>query len=98
MFKELIVVLFLIVSIGFAKGIDKNSSKDLNSSDKNSSNYEKSNIQKAIENEKKFEKEQKFYMGEDYNLSQHKVDQKTIDKVKAIEPEYDFDITDVYAD
>ncbi len=37
-------------------------------------------------------------MGEDYNLSQHKVDQKTIDKVKAIEPEYDFDITDVYAD
>jgi hypothetical protein len=58
----------------------------------------KSNIEKMIEKEKKYKEEQKFYMGKDYNLTEHEVDKKTVDKVPSIEPEYDFDITDLYAD
>ena len=56
------------------------------------------NIQKAIEKEKKYKKEQKFYQGKDYNLSEQKIDQKSVDKVPLIEPEYDFDISDLYSD
>ena len=56
------------------------------------------NIQKAIEKEKKYKQEQKFYQGKDYNLSENKVDKSTVEKVPLIEPEYDFDITDLYSD
>jgi hypothetical protein len=56
------------------------------------------NIKKAIEKEKQYKAEQKFYMGEDYNLTEHEVNPKTLDKVPTIEPEDDFDITDLYAD
>ena len=78
-----------------------NASKDLNvtkSVDTNSDKAVDENIKKAIEAEKKFEKEQKFYQGDDYDLNVHKVDKKSVDKVPLIEPEYDFDITDLYAD
>ena len=73
--------------------VDNNKSKE-----SNSSKIEQSNIQKAIEAEEKFAKEQKFYMGNDYNLSEHQVDKKSVEKVPLIEPEYDFDITDLYSD
>ncbi len=56
-------------------------------------------IKKAIEQEKKFAKEQKFYQGDEYNLKDSEVDPKSVSKLKAIEPEYDFDMdTGVYDD
>lgn len=78
-------------------------SAETNSSESNESTIESNssinkNLQKAIELEKKYKKEQKFYQGEDYNLSEHKVDESTVEKVPLIEPEYDFDITDLYSD
>jgi len=72
--------------------INKTTQKDTNKTALNK------NIQKAIEEEKKFKKEQKFYMGDDYNLSEQKVDKDSVKKVPLIEPEYDFDMTDVYSD
>ena len=68
-----------------------------NVTDSNSSEINK-NLQKAIEKEQKYKKEQKFYQGKDYNLSEQKIDPKSVDKVPLIEPEYDFDITDLYSD
>ena len=68
-----------------------------NVTESNSSAINK-NIQKAIEKEKKYKKEQKFYQGKDYNLSEQQIDPKSVDKVPLIEPEYDFDITDLYSD
>jgi len=56
------------------------------------------NIQKEIEKEKKYAKEQKFYMGKDYNLSEHEVDKDTLKNVPLIKPDYDFDMSDVYRD
>ena len=56
------------------------------------------NIQKEIEKEKKYAKEQKFYMGKDYNLSEHQVDKNTLKNVPVIKPDYDFDMSDVYRD
>ncbi len=90
--KKVILSIFILVAF-----INADSNVTSENNESNNTEVEK-NIQKAIENEKKFKKEQKFYMGDDYNLTEHQVDPKSLDKIKPIEPEYDFDITDVYAD
>ncbi len=81
----------------------QNNATDLNATDKNSSKESNNtlidkHLQEAIAKEKKYEKEQKFYMGDEYNLSQDEVDPKSVEKVPLIEPEYDFDISDLYDD
>ena len=95
----MIKLLPLFMLLSFALFADSNTTNDKNSSiiDTNSSTLD-SNIKKQMEREKKYKKEQKFYMGDDYNLTEHEVDPKTVDKVPVIEPEYDFDITDLYSD
>jgi Ni/Co efflux regulator RcnB len=55
-------------------------------------------IKKQIELEKKYAKEQKFYQGDAYDLKAHEVDPNSLPEVPVIEPDYDFDITDVYRD
>jgi len=102
--KKLLVFLFLVGSIFvFAdsnvtvKNVDKNSSKSM---DKNLSKEQllKEQLKKQMELEAKYAKEQKFYQGKDYNLKEKEIDEKTLKDVPAIEPDYDFDITDVYRD
>ena len=91
-----LVFIFLTLLMG---SNDTNSSikkvtKDKNTSikkDTNSSKLEQ-NIQKEIEKEKKYKIEQKFYMGDDYNLTEHEIDPSSLDKIEAIEPEYDFEM------
>ena len=75
----------------------ENNVTESNKSSDNNTTISK-NLQKLIEKEKKIKKEQKFYQGKDYNLSENKVDKSVLDKVPLIEPEYDFDITDLYND
>jgi len=55
-------------------------------------------IQEQMQREQKYAKEQKFYQGKDYNLSAVEVDQSDLDSIPTIEPENDFDMTDVYRD
>jgi hypothetical protein len=55
-------------------------------------------IKEQMEREKKYAKEQKFYQGDAYDLKAHEVDPNSLPDVKEIEPDYDFDITDVYRD
>lgn len=55
-------------------------------------------IKAQMELEKKYAREQTFYKGKDYNLSEKQVDPKILKNVPKIEPDYDFDITDVYRD
>ena len=55
-------------------------------------------VKEQMEREKKFAKEQKFYQGKEYDLSAEKVDPKDLDSIPEIEPENDFDMTDVYRD
>jgi len=91
-------ITWIVFSLIFVLYAENNSTDSNGTKDANTTKELQSNIQKAIEAEKKFEKEQKFYMGDDYNLTEHQVDPKSVDKVPLIEPEYDFDITDLYAD
>jgi len=53
-------------------------------------------VEEQMKREAKYAKEKAFYMGKDYNLTEHQVDPKSLKKIKTIEPEYDFDMDDVY--
>ncbi len=55
-------------------------------------------LQAQMQREAKYAKEQKFYQGDEYNLTEHQVDPEALKSVPVIEPDYDFDITDVYRD
>ena len=41
---------------------------------------------------------QRFYQGDEYDLKAHEVDPASLPDVPLLEPDYDFDITDVYRD
>ena len=87
---------FIIALLYLSLCAETNSTKTKDNNDSNSTINK--NLQKLIEKEKKIKKEQKFYQGDDYNLTETAVDKSTVDKVPLIEPEYDFDITDLYND
>jgi len=57
---------------------------------------EKEALAKQLKKEQKYAKEQKFYMGNEYDLKGAEVDKETVKNTPAIEPEYDFDMNDVY--
>jgi hypothetical protein len=63
-----------------------------------SSKTERANkqIEKQMEREKKFAREQQFYKGKDHDLSYAEINKESIDSVPLIEPDYDFDMDDVY--
>jgi hypothetical protein len=97
-------LLLIMIFPFFTLSADSNNTKtetETNStkSDKNStlSNTEK-NLKEQMEREKKYAKEQKFYQGDEYDLKAVEVDPAVLDSIEAIEPDYDFDITDVYRD
>ena len=58
----------------------------------------KRQLKKQMEREEKYAKEQKFYQGKEYNLKDKEIDEASLKHLPTIEPDYDFDITDVYAD
>jgi hypothetical protein len=65
----------------------------------NENNKTKEAIKKAMELEKKYAKEQRFYQGSEYNLESKEFDPDTLKKIPAIEPDYDFDMDEgVYSD
>jgi len=70
----------------------------LSSLEANQKTLAQKHIQEQMAKEQKFAQEQKFYQGEEYNLSEQKFDPKELDSIPSIEPENDFDMTDVYRD
>ncbi len=53
-------------------------------------------VKEQLKREEHFAKTQSFAQGDDYNLSEHQVDPKDVESVPMIEPEYDFNMDDVY--
>jgi hypothetical protein len=99
--KKIFITLFTL-SMAFAQ---TNTTQELNKTIENNSTKEQNlskeeliqkAIQEQIKREEKYKQEQKFYMGDEYNLDEHKVDKKTLEHIKPIEPEYDFNMDDVY--
>jgi len=55
-------------------------------------------VQEQMKREKKYAEEQSFVQGDDYDLKAVEVNEKSLESIPVIEPDYDFDITDVYRD
>ncbi len=88
----ILIVLVLITTIN---------AKDTNSTEHNRSQKEdiiKKQVQEQIKREEKYAKEQIFYQGSDYNLSSSEVNEKSLESIKTIEPDYDFNMDDAYSD
>jgi len=53
-------------------------------------------IKAQMEKEKKYAKEKTFYQGPEYDLSAYEIDPKSLDNIEVVEPDYDFNMDDVY--
>ena len=77
-----IIFLALFATVLFAKSSQKE--------------REQKALDAQLKKEQKYAKEQMFYMGNEYDLGGVEVDPETVKNTPAIEPEYDFDMDDVY--
>ena len=106
--KKILFMLILALVVLQADVSSKNSSdanitkkivkKDTNKTVKTKEEILKEELKKQMELEAKYAREQRFYQGKDYNLTEKQIDKKILKDVPVIEPDYDFDITDVYRD
>ncbi|AKF25390.1 hypothetical protein YH65_08310 [Sulfurovum lithotrophicum] len=95
--KLSIIAVLLSFTIVMGFGSEHNTTKENNSTIDN--NKTKEAVKKAMELEKKYAKEQRFYQGSEYDLKSKEFDPETLKKVPAIEPDYDFDMDEgVYSD
>ena len=104
---KLLLALFMTLSLA----AENNSSVKTKSSPEQNSTTQKSTTQKSekekrvekqvkeqMKKEKKYAKEMVFYQGDDYDLKSHEVDPNALADVPLIEPDYDFEMDDVYRD
>jgi len=94
--KTLLVTTFLLLSLSAETNTTHQETPKI---DQNSSKIESKalkQLKKQMEREVKFAKEQRFYQGDDYDLSYAEVDPNSLDGIPLIEPDYDFDMDDVY--
>jgi len=88
--KEPVMKYILILFILFSASLTAQDKQDA----KEDAKMQKA-LDEAIEKEKKFAKEQKFYQGEEYDLKSHEVDPSSLDNIKVPEP-IDFDMDKAY--
>jgi hypothetical protein len=95
--KNTLMVMLMFISSSLILNADNNESLQVeeDSSSEKTTRAEKQ-LEKQMKREEKFAQEQKFYHGKNHDLSYAEVNEESIDSVPLIEPEYDFDMDDVY--
>ena len=95
-----LVILISFISISLSAENNSSIETNITTIEQNSTvtreEITKKHLAEQIAKEKKFAKEQKFYQGDEYNLSTHEIDEKSLDSINVIEPEYDFSMDHVY--
>ena len=87
--KPFIIFIILSFTSVLLYSSENNSTKD--------ENQTKEAVKRAMEKEKKYAKEQRFYEADEYDFKGVQVDPKTLEKIPLLEPDYDFDMsTGVY--
>jgi len=81
-----------------AANSDHNTTQHAESNKTDKKKLAQQKIKEQMEREQKYAKEQKFYQGDEYDLKAAEVDPNSLPDVPILEPDYDFDITDVYRD
>ena len=110
--KKLFLLTFMIASLTLTLNAENNTSTKTNpSTENNNSVKEKQNIENSesakakrakqqieeqMKREEKYAKEQTFYQGKNFDLSELEVDPKSLDAIPDIEPDYSFNMDDVY--
>jgi len=110
--KKLFLSVFLIASCMVSLNAENNAStKAKSNTENNATTKAKENaenndsvkakraekqIQEQIKREEQYAKEQIFHQGKNYDLSSSEVDPNSLDAIPAIEPDYDFNMDDVY--
>ncbi len=87
--KKLLLSTILITSCAIVLHADSNNEQ---------AQRTKKQVQAQMQKEKVYAREQAFYQSKDYNLSAVEVDPKSLKFIEALEPQYDFDMDDVYSD
>jgi hypothetical protein len=95
--KNTLMVMLMFISSSLILNADNNESLQVeeDSSSEKTTRAEKQ-LEKQMKREEKFAQEQRFYHGKNHDLSYAEVNEESIDSVPLIEPEYDFDMDDVY--
>jgi len=98
-----LITLMLIAILTTLSANESNTTKDSNATilqDSNLTEEElaKKQVEEQMKLEEKYAKEQKFYKGDNYDLKSKEINKTSLEKLPVIEPDYDFDITDVYRD
>ncbi len=110
--KRLFISIFLIGSLSVALNAENNDSiKTKSNTENNTSTKAKKQaenndsvkakraekqIQEQMKREEKYAKEQTFYQGKNFDLSALEVDPNSLDAIPEIEPDYSFNMDDVY--
>ena len=58
----------------------------------------KQQVEEQMKREEKYAQEQMFYQGENYDLKSREINEESLEKLDLIEPDFDFDMDDVYRD
>jgi len=97
--RSAIFITFVSISAGAESNVTTETNSTTTNTEQNATT-KADKVQKQLEEqmkrEQKFAKEQRFYQGDEYDLSAHEVDLSTLDSIPLIEPDYDFDMDDVY--
>jgi len=92
---KLFLLSFLITIIPFTLFADTNTTnKDKNTTKERIAKE----VKEQMAREAEYAKSQSFAQGDDYDLKAVEVNVKSLDNIPSIEPDYDFDMTDVYRD
>ena len=110
--KRLFILTFLIASLSIVLNAENNNSTktksntETNASTKAKESAENNDSEKAkraqkqieeqMKREEKYAKEQTFHQGKNYDLSSSEVDPNSLDAIPVIEPDYSFNMDDVY--
>ena len=58
----------------------------------------KQQVEEQMKREEKYAQEQMFYQGDAYDLKSREINEESLEKLETIEPDFDFDMDDVYRD
>ncbi len=98
--KRLFILTFLITSLSIALNAESNNSTKVKPNTENNASEKAKRVEKQIQEqmkrEEKYAKEQTFYQGKNFDLSELEVDPKSLDAIPDIEPDYSFNMDDVY--
>ena len=94
--------LFILVLLHAENNTTVENNSSIKQSDSNNTKINKKlteqQVKEQMEREAEYARSQSFLQGDDYDLKAVEVNLKSLENIPSIEPDYDFDMTDVYRD